>query len=52
MVEKSGTVTLTAGYHAIRLEYYENTLGASLIFSWQGPGIAKQVVPASALLIS
>jgi len=49
MVELSAQVPLTAGDHTIRVEFFENTSGAGLIFSWAGPGIAKQVVPASAL---
>jgi len=41
---------LSAGYHALRVEYFENTGGAGLVLSWAGPGIAKQVVPASNLV--
>ncbi|WP_426211280.1 PA14 domain-containing protein [Massilia sp. TWP1-3-3] len=33
----------------LRLEYYENGGGATIVFSWQGPGLAKQVVPAERL---
>jgi hypothetical protein len=39
---------LEAGYHPIRVDFYENEGPASLIMSWAGPGIAKQVVPATA----
>jgi hypothetical protein len=45
----SNTVSLTAGNHSVRIEFFENTGGAGLIFSWSGPGIAKQVVPSSVL---
>jgi hypothetical protein len=48
MVEKSGTIALAAGKHAIRVEFFENGGGAGLITSWKGPGVAKAVVPASA----
>jgi len=50
MVEKSGTMTLTAGVHALRVEFFENEGTAGLVMSWAGPGIAKQVVPANVLL--
>lgn len=47
--EVAVTLTLTAGFHDVRIEYFENGGGAALIFSWSGPGIAKQVVPESVL---
>jgi hypothetical protein len=47
--EKSVQKALTAGYHALRIEYFDNTNNHGLIFSWQGPSISKNVVPASAL---
>lgn len=49
MQERSATLTLAAGYHPLRVEFFENGGGAGLQFSWSGPGIAKQLVPASAL---
>ena len=49
MVEQSGTIALAAGTHAIRIEFFERTGGAGLIASWQGPGVAKAAIPASAL---
>ena len=49
MLEESSTETLGVGYHSIRVEFFENGGAAGLILSWQGPGISKQVVPASAL---
>jgi len=49
MRERSRTLTLTKGYHAIEVDFFENTGYAGLIFSWAGPGIAKQTVPASQL---
>jgi hypothetical protein len=42
-------VTLTAGLHSLRVEFFANTGPAALILSWSGPGIATQVVPASHL---
>lgn len=48
-VEKSGTVNLTAGYHALRVEYFQGYGGKELTMSWAGPGIPKAVVPANVL---
>jgi hypothetical protein len=47
--ERSVTLSLTAGYHPMRIEFHDNTGDAGLIFSWSGPGITKQVVPAEVL---
>jgi hypothetical protein len=49
MVEASGTIALAAGRHAFRVEFFERTGGAGLIASWQGPGVAKAVIPNTAL---
>jgi hypothetical protein len=49
MVEASGSIALAPGRHAIRIEFFERGGGAGLIASWQGPGVAKSVIPASAL---
>jgi hypothetical protein len=46
--EVSGAIGLKKGKHAFTLTYFSQ-LGASvLIASWQGPGIAKQLIPATA----
>ncbi|MEY4119112.1 MAG: hypothetical protein RLZZ116_2440 [Planctomycetota bacterium] len=50
MVEQSGTISLAAGRHAFRVEFFERGGGAGLIASWQGPGVAKAVIPAANLL--
>jgi glucose/arabinose dehydrogenase len=47
--QRTEAVTLTAGLHALRIEYFANTGVAGLILSWSGPGIARQVVPANRL---
>ena len=47
--ERIKAVTLTAGLHTLRVEFFANTGVAGLILSWSGPGIAKQVVPANHL---
>ena len=49
MQERSHTATLAAGYHPLEVTFFENGGGAGLQLSWQGPGISKQIVPASAL---
>jgi parallel beta-helix repeat protein len=46
----SGQIELLAGQRAkVNLEYFENGGLASLKLEWSGPGIARQVVPTSAL---
>jgi hypothetical protein len=49
MFEQSGEIELKAGEHEIKLEMFENEGEAGCKLSWEGPGIAKEVVPASAL---
>lgn len=48
--ERSGAITLTPGYHDIRVEFFENTDGAGLSMPYAGPGVTKRVVPASVLV--
>ena len=45
--ERSGTIGLAAGRHAFRIEYFEAYGPAGLVASWQGPGVAKTVIPGS-----
>ena len=47
--ERSGTLSLTAGEHEIRVTFFEATGGQSLSVSWQGPGLSKEPIPSSAL---
>ena len=49
MTEKSGTVQLTAGRHAIRIEFFDALNTDALALSVQGPGMPRQPVPASSL---
>jgi hypothetical protein len=49
IAEASGAVTLSAGPHAIRVTYFDQSGGQHLEVSWQGPGIAKGPIPATAL---
>lgn len=47
---KDGSVTLTAGVHALRVNYFEATNGERLTLSWQKPGQTSfSVVPTSVL---
>ena len=45
----SPPVSLGAGRVDIRIEYFEHAGAASIVFAWQGPGIAKATVPAAHL---
>ena len=47
--ERSGTVTLSSGLHAIQVLFYEDGGGQSLTVQYQGPSIAKQNVPFTIL---
>jgi hypothetical protein len=46
--EKSGTIGLKAGKHAITVLFFQGTSGYDLKVSYAGPGVSKQLVPASA----
>ena len=48
-VEKAGGMQLEAGYHPIRLTYYEHEEIELLELQWEGPGFGKQRIPASVL---
>jgi hypothetical protein len=48
-VEKTGNIWLSFGYHKIRVEYFEKTGVEDILISYSGPGIYKQIIPASAL---
>ena len=49
MVEAGGLVGLGAGFHPLRVEYFNATGDRGLEVSWRGPGIPKQRIPSSAL---
>jgi len=49
MEEVGGEVKLTAGDHALKLEFFEKDIDAGCIFRWKSDTIEKQVVPASVL---
>jgi len=47
--EKSGTIGLKAGKHAVTVVFFEQGGDQVLSASYSGPGIGKQTIPASAL---
>ena len=47
--ESSGKVTLSAGEHELRVEYFQLRGPASLALEWQPPGGARRVLPTEAL---
>lgn len=49
MSERDAYLDLKAGKHAFKLDYYQGAGEAGLMLSWSGPGIVKDVMPASAL---
>ena len=51
LAEKSGTIGLKAGLHAITVGYLQMGGGATLNVSYAGPSVSKQLIPASALYI-
>lgn len=48
VVEASGEIALKAGAHALRLDYVQHSGFQVLELLWEGPGLARQPVPASA----
>ncbi|MSR18988.1 MAG: hypothetical protein EXS00_07475 [Phycisphaerales bacterium] len=49
MVEKSGSTGLGIGFHQLSVAFFEAGGGAGCIARIQGPGMTKQVIPASML---
>ena len=49
MTERRGVVALAAGFHRLRLEYFNKEGGAGLEVRWKGPSLNEEQVPASAL---
>jgi hypothetical protein len=49
MEEKEGSVELKAGDVEIKIEFFENEGDAGCKASWAGPGVDKQIIPATAL---
>jgi hypothetical protein len=49
MEEKNGRIELKAGDHEIKVDLFENEGQVGLKVSWETDGVAKQIIPASAL---
>ena len=49
--ERSGTIGLKAGKHAISVGYIQQGGGSTLVVNYSGPNISKQAIPASVLYI-
>lgn len=49
MEEVSGNVELTAGDHALKIEFFEKDIDAGCRFLWKSDKIQKQIVPAEVL---
>jgi PKD repeat protein len=47
--ERSGTIALTQGLHPFTVTFFEGDIDQILETRWQGPGIAKQLIPAGAV---
>lgn len=47
--DDSGTITLSTGWHRIRMEYYDYNFDAVAKLSWAGPGLTRQIIPAANL---
>lgn len=48
MIEKSGTIGLKAGTHALTVSFFQGSGGQGLQVSYEGPNIGKQIIPATA----
>lgn len=44
MQDRSGQIALAAGWHALRVEFFERGGSAGLIMRWAGPGFSRQVI--------
>ena len=49
MEEKKGELDLKAGDHEIKVDLFENEGYVGLKVSWEGPDLAKEIIPAKAL---
>jgi hexosaminidase len=48
-ITNEGRVALKAGMHRITVRYFQRLYRQSLSLSWEGPGLARQTVPAEVL---
>jgi hypothetical protein len=47
---KDGTVTLDEGYHALRIDHFENTVDQQITLQWRPPGSSEFVVVPNSVL--
>jgi alpha-L-fucosidase len=50
MVEEKGVIALKAGFHAFRLQFFQQKGDVGLQVSFKGPGMPKQEIPDGVLL--
>ncbi|WP_158559120.1 fibronectin type III domain-containing protein [Deminuibacter soli] len=50
--EKSGTKVLSAGFHTIRVGFFQQGGGEVLTVSYAGPGISKRAIPDSVMNVT
>lgn len=50
--EESGAITLTAGEHAIEVQYFELSGGDALLVSWEGPQLDKRPIRSSDFVVT
>ncbi len=48
-ITNEGKAPLSAGYHAIKVLYFQRLYRQSLSVSWEGPGVSRQTVPQEVL---
>lgn len=51
VIGKSGDIDLTAGRHAIRIDYFNSLGGFWLDAFYKGPGLPRQIIPANKLFL-
>lgn len=52
VVERSGSIKLTPGKHAIKVEFYNGEGGFWIDAFYKGPGMVKQLIPADKLFLN
>jgi hypothetical protein len=50
MQERSGVIHLAAGFHDIKIDYFDAGYGGGLKLLWKGPDFAKTAIPAAVLI--
>jgi PA14 domain/Putative Ig domain len=50
--ELAAATSLAAGFHALRVEYFQAGGGQTLGVGWSGPGFGKQPIPDAALFLT